>query len=153
MVIVRRSSRALQRRGFTLIEAVMASGILFLIVVAVTSAVTSGQHHAYEARNRIAATLAAEDLMGRLAAVDYEDLRVWDGNVETAGTLTDAAGALLPPSMNQGGRSVSVEDTLLEVTELGIRLRGRLVAVQVFDADGRTLSELSRFVPEPQELE
>ena len=51
------------RRGFTLMESLMASGILLVIVVAVTSAITAGQQHAYEAHLRIAASLAAEELL------------------------------------------------------------------------------------------
>ena len=57
------------RRAFTLLEALMAAGILFAVVVGVTSAVTAGQLHAFEARQRIAASLAAEELIGRIRLV------------------------------------------------------------------------------------
>ncbi|MHC5016090.1 MAG: type IV pilus modification PilV family protein [Planctomycetota bacterium] len=45
-------------------EALIASAILFAGVLAVISAITSGQQKAFEAEQQVMATLAAEELMG-----------------------------------------------------------------------------------------
>ena len=55
-------------------EALMASAILFAGVLAVITAIMGGQNKALEAHRRIDAALAADDLMGLLAAMDTETL-------------------------------------------------------------------------------
>src|SRR5262245_1838221 len=74
--------RPVGRRAFTLVEALMATGLLLVVVVAVSTAITAGQQQAYEAHQRIAASLAAEELMGRIAADDYASLLTWNGHTE-----------------------------------------------------------------------
>jgi len=128
----------------------MAAGILCMVVVAVTTAVTAGQAQAFEAQQRIAASLAAEELMSRLITVDYASLPTWDGHTEAVGAMTDVAGAAMPASFAGIGRDVHVTTSLRVVTDLDIRVRGRTVRVRAFDGENRTLAELNRFVPEPQ---
>ncbi len=137
-------------RGFTLIESLMASGILLVIVVAVTSAITAGQQHAFEAHQRIAATLAAEELMGRLTTETYTNLAAWDGYTEAVGAMTDQAGRQMPTSFAAVGREVDVTTTLRTLNGLGVNILGRTVQVRTFDRDDRTLAELTRYIPEPQ---
>ena len=138
------------RRGFTLLEALMAAGILLVVVIAVTSAVTAGQQHAYEAQQHIAASLAAEELMGRVMVQPYADLPTWDGHTEAVGTMTDVSGSPMPGSFNMVGRDVQVTTTMKTLAELDVRVQGRTVRVRGFNAEGRVLVELSRFIPEPQ---
>jgi hypothetical protein len=147
---VRRFALGGRRRGFTLIEALMATGILLGIVVSVTSAITAGQQNAYEAHERIAGALAAEELMGRLVTVDYATLPSWHGYSEPVGTMTDMNGQPMPDSMGMVGRDVQVATSLKEIGDLAIRVRGRTVVVRAFNNDARILAEISRFVPEPQ---
>lgn len=137
------------RRGFTLLEALMASGILLGIVVAVTSAVTAGQQHAFEAQQRIAGTLAAEDLMGRLTTVSYAMLPTWNGYTEPVGEMVDMAGNPLPESFASVGRAVQVASSTQMFNDLGVVINGREVRVRAFDNGNRTLAELIRFIPEP----
>ena len=137
-------------RGFTLLEALMAAGILLAVVVSATSAITAGQQHAYEAQQRIAACLAGEELMGRLLTVEYNALPGWNGYTEAAGTMTDMSGAPTPESFAAIGRDVQVSTALRTVPDVDVRVRGRVVHVRAFSAQGRVLAELDRFIPEPQ---
>ena len=138
-----------QRNGFTLMESLMAAGILLGIVVAVTSAITAGQQNAFEAHQRIAATLAAEELMGRLGTEPWDNLSGWNGYTEPVGTMTDIGGQPMPLSFNMVGRQAEVTTTLKTLSGLGVNIRGRTVVIRAFDADGRILASVTRFVPEP----
>lgn len=135
-------------RGFTLLESLMACGVLLVIVVAVTSAVTAGQQHAYEAHQRIAGTLAAEEWMGRLEALDYHALAPMH-QIEDLGELMDAHGDPFPASFNGIGREAWVTLTYLEIPSPKIQLNGKTIRVRAFDAENRTLAEISRFKTEP----
>ena len=143
------TSRQFHRRGFTLLEAMMSSGILFVVVLAVTSAIVAGQQSSLEARDRIAATLAAEDLAGRLVGVSYDDLDGWDGYTEAIGTMTTTADEDFPASFDTIGRSVAVTADSKNIAALDVDIDGRLVTVEAFDSDGRVLACLERFIPEP----
>ena len=138
------------QRGFTLLESLMATGILLAVVVSVSSAITAGQQNAYEAQQRIAGTLAAEELLGRLITLPYDQLPAWHGHSEAVGAMTDMAGEPLPGSMVMVGRGVRVTTTLQSLGAVGVRVQGRLVQVVSVNAEGRVLAELRRFVPEPQ---
>ncbi|MEM7228250.1 MAG: hypothetical protein AAF432_05465 [Planctomycetota bacterium] len=141
--------RPRHRRGYTLLESLMAAGILLGIVVAITSAITAGQQHALEAHMRIAGALAAEDLLSRMTAVSYDDILAWNGYTESAGTMTDVHGQSMPDMFNNIGRSVAVSTDLKNFAELGVKVRGRTIRVHSFDRQNRTLSEIYHFVPEP----
>lgn len=137
------------RRAFTLLEALMASGILFAVVVGVTSAVTAGQLHALEARQRIAGSLAAEALIGRIITDDYSDLATWNGFNEKTGTLTDGAGNPMPSTFAAIGREVEIVSRMETISSLGLAVRGRQVVVRAFNGDGRTLAKITYFIAEP----
>jgi len=128
----------------------MATGILLAVVVSVSSAITAGQQSSYEAQQRIAATLAAEELLGRLIALPYDQLPAWQGHREDVGDMTDFSGDPLPGSMSMVGRSVQVTSKMESLGGLGVRVRGRLVNVGAFNAQNRELAELACFIPEPQ---
>ena len=148
-----------QRGGFTLLEAMMASAILFAVVVSVTMAMTSGQQHAQEAKQRIAASIAAEELMGRIVALDiddsatrkwYDDVSDWNDFREWPGEMVDGNGDDFGPKYRNIGRTVTVLDVSRQVPELSVNVNGKLIQVRAYDASQRTLVELERFVPEPQ---
>lgn len=138
------------RRAFTLMEALMATGILFAVVAGVCAAVTAGQQHAFEAQQRIAAALAADELMGRLSTLAYDALPDWHGHEETVGAMLDHHGAALSGPFAAVGRSVSVRTTTIALPDVAVTVRGREVRVRAFDRTGRTLTELTRFIAEPQ---
>ena len=127
----------------------MASVILFVIVLALTSAVTSGQQNAFEAHQRIAAALAAEDLMGQLAHVSPSSITTWNGYSDPVGTLSRMDGLALPDTMQMIGRDVTVVATLHTVPGIDVKVAGWTITVRAFNADGRTLAELTRFMAEP----
>lgn len=137
-------------RAFTLLEALMASAILFAVVMAVTSAVTAGQQHAYDAHQRIAGALAAEALIGRITVGNYDSLLAWNGYTEPVGAMSDAAGDSLPGTFRMVGRSVRVTTTMQTIDSLGVNVRGRTIHVEAFNAKNRILAEITMFFPEPQ---
>jgi len=129
----------------------IASAILLGVVTAVTAAITAGQQHAYEAQQRIAAVLAAEALLGRVVAGDYDSIATWDGYTEPVGTMRDESAQPYPDSFDSIGRTVIVEAAFEEISPPDVNVRGRTVRVQSFDDSGRILAEIVRFVPEPRE--
>ncbi len=133
--------------GFTLIESLMAAGVLLIIVTAVGLAVSSGQQHAYWAQQRIAGTLAADELMCRIQATSYDDLaRQWDGFEEAPGEMEDANGFAYPANFGEIGRSVDVSSAVKLNPAGSVQILGRTVTVTAFDAEARTLAELSLFI-------
>ncbi len=137
-------------RAFTLVESLMATGLLLVVVVAVSSAITAGQQHSFEAHQRIAGSLAAEELMGRVSAESYSNLLTWNGHTENVGEMTDMAGAEMPSTLSMVGRDVQVSTGLRTITGLDVRVRGATITVRAFNNKGRTLAIITRFVPEPQ---
>lgn len=146
-----RSFGARARRGFTLMESLMAASILLAVVLSVTTVITAGQQHAFEAHTRIAGTLAAEELIGRLTAENYDALPTWNGYNEPIGTMVDGSGAPFPASFAMIGRDVTVTTLVLEIASPSVNVRGRNVKVRSFNSAGRILAELNRFIPEPPE--
>lgn len=136
--------------GFTLLEALCACSILAAVVLSVVAAVSAGQMNAYEAQERIAGTLAAEELLGRLIHEPYADLTSWQGHEEAVGAIVDGEGEPLPGAFASIGRRVTVTTSLESIADLGIRVRGRTVQVTAFDMNDRMLADLRVFVPEPQ---
>ena len=115
-------------------EALIASTILASGVVAVAWAVTAGQQHSVEAKNLIAATLVGEEQLGKIVTVDYA---VLDGQAEIL-----SAGAFQI--------FVTVTTSLEDLSGTGVKVRGKLVTVQVWTGDwSRALTQISHFVPEP----
>ncbi len=142
--------RSSRQNGFTLLESLMASGILLIVVVAVTQAVTAGQANAYEAQQRIAATLAAQELMGRVVA-DQQQISplTWNGHNETVGAMTDFNGAPLSDAFNMIGRRVIASKTQITVSGLNVVIDGVTIVVEAFNADGEILASLEHFIPQP----
>jgi hypothetical protein len=137
-------------RAFTLLEALMATGLLLGVVIAVTSAITAGQQNAYEAHQRIAGALAAEELMGRLATETYARLPTWNGHTEAVGTMSDMKGQPMASTLQMVGRDVRVISGMKTISGIDVRVRGLTVTVRTFNGSGRTLASIARFVPEPQ---
>lgn len=136
-------------RGFTLLEAIIASTILLGIVTAVTGAIVAGQQNSLAARERIAASFAAEALMGRILSGTYDSIASWHGHREDAGDMVDELNQPMPESFGTIGRSVQVETTLNSVDTLGVYVRGRTITVRAFNMTDETLVTLQRFVAEP----
>jgi len=141
------------RFGFTLLEAMIAISILLVAVVAVSSAVTAGQQHAYEAQLRISGTIAAEELMGRLYTVEYDDLiKDWNGFEQSPGQMRTQHGRVYPAAFKHIGRRVAIEESIQSLTELNVHIHGLTIEVEAFDQHDRSLVTLKRFLPQPQHV-
>jgi len=125
------------RRGFTLMEALIASAILFAGVLAVISAIMSGQSKALEAEQQVMATLAAEELMGAIIADEYLDLAANWGGLKPTGAFF---------------AFVAIQDVDEDISDLGVVVSGKIVNIGVFPSttDTRIIVELSHFIPAPQ---
>jgi prepilin-type N-terminal cleavage/methylation domain-containing protein len=139
-----------RNRGFTLLECMMAVSILLTVVMAVTSAITSGQQHAYEAQQRVAAAMAADELLGRITCDAYANIGLWNNYNEPVGQMKDLANQAMPGVFAGIGRRATVSATLITASAMSIKVRGVTVRVVAFDRGNRTLADVSRFVPEPQ---
>ena len=135
------------RSGFTLLESLMACGILLITVMAVTSAITAGQQYAMEAQLKVAASMAADDLMGRLAIAPAQELSSWHGFREDPGAMLTSTGETFPPHFNRIGREITVTADSLYLEDLDVTVSGRRINVRVFDSGGRNLIVLERFLP------
>ncbi len=140
--------RGRPRRGFTLIENLMAAVVLGVVVLAVGLAVSASQKASFEGQKAILASMAADDLMSELRAVAYDDLPLHDGLFQAVGEITTLAGAAYPETYWPIGRRVSVADAQIQEEGLGAYVDGRLVTVTVFD-EVRDIISLETFFPEP----
>ncbi len=138
------------RRGIALLEVMIAVGILTFAVASITSAIVAGQQQAMEARSKIVGAVAAESLLSQITQVPWETIDSWHGYVEEVGTITDPTGIPFVGDWNEIGRSVTVLADEVQVTPLEVFIIGRTVTVSSFAQDGRILSTIERFVPEPQ---
>jgi hypothetical protein len=142
-------SRASQgRRGLTLIESLLASGILLMAVLALTGALAAGQAAAIEGQKLLLASMAVDDLLSELWSENYVNLPKYDGVQEAVGAMATLDGDPYPDTFWMLGRRVEVEsrDVLSDTT--GVLVRGLTVRVVVFDAD-RDLVSAELFIAKP----
>lgn len=134
--------------GFSLVEALIALAILALVFTAIASAIGAGTASAGEARTRVLATLAADELLAEVLASDWEGLIEWDGFEEPLGTARAPDGRPEPARRNLA-RSVQVLEVARTLQPVGIEVAGRSVLIEVRNETGHVLSTLKRFVPRP----
>lgn len=137
------------RRGFTLLESLMAAGILLIVVVAVSSAVVAGHQHSREAQDRIAGTLAAEELLARMVAMDYDELPGRNGYTEFPGMMTDITGEPFPEAFNTIGRRAYVSSGIRTMPGVSAKVYGREVRVVSFIIGRGPVAEARCFIPQP----
>ncbi|MCA9294790.1 MAG: prepilin-type N-terminal cleavage/methylation domain-containing protein [Phycisphaerales bacterium] len=137
-------------RGFTLAEALIASAVLAVIVVAVAASVSTAQKVAWESRKRMLATFAADGMLSELMTLGYYDLRDRDGQTDAIGSMETMDGVVYPKAFWALGRSVSVTDTSVTEPGSGTVVDGVDVRVAVYD-EHKDLSVLTVFVAEPAE--
>jgi len=144
----RQRAAGAQRAAFTLLEALIASAVLSLIVLAVGAAVTAGQQASFDARKSVLGAMAGDDMLADLAAIEYADLGAYDEFDQPVGAIATLAGRPYPPSYAALGRSVIVEEVILEEPETRARVKGRRIVVNVFDSR-RVVATVETFRPEP----
>lgn len=137
--------RGRSRRGLTLIESVIAAAILSLSITAVFGALSAGTAHVEAGADDLAATVAAEDLMSRLLASTDRDPTAWNGHREEAGDLVDGDGVPLLGGIERVGRAVEVVPARRRLGD-GPAIDGWTIHIRTFDAGGRDLGTLTRWV-------
>jgi hypothetical protein len=148
--MIDRSLPTSPRRGLALLEVMIAVGILTFAVTAISSAIVSGQQHSIEAREKIVASIATESLLSQLSQEPWETMNLWHGYTEEVGTISDPTGASIGGDWERIGRSVSIIDSEVLIESLQVYIIGRTIEVKTFTVDGRVLSTIERFIPEPQ---
>lgn len=165
--MVRSAGRGL---GFTVVEVLLASVILAFAAVAVVQAVAAGQMLTYAGLHSEQAASLAEALMEEVLVLPYEDpvghtdtpgpeagevgrsgfdnADDFHGFSESAGSLADSAGVLLPAAYQTFSRSVTAAYGNQTVTGFSAPVAGLTITVTVQDAAGAAWT-LSQFVREP----
>lgn len=136
------------RSAFSLIEALVASTLLSMIVLAVISAVTTAQSISFEGQKQILAAMAADDLMAELVVLDYEDLKLRNNTDQPIGSMVTLAGADYTDVSWALGRRIEVIEQLLYYADLDVWIKGLRVIVEVRD-EFRSIVRIESFIPEP----
>ena len=144
------SIQPVQRRGLALLEVLIAVGILTVAVAAITSAIVGGQQQSLHSRMTIVASIAAESMIASLSQEPWETIDSWHGYSEGIGEIVDATGMSIGGDWDSIGRNVTVIETDVFVDTLQVFITGRTVSVTVFGKDGRELTSVNRFIPEPK---
>lgn len=138
------------RRAFTLLEAVIASTVLAITVLAIGAAISSAQQAAHEGQKAVLGAMACSDYMGELMTLPYAEIEARSGELLAVGTLTTLDGVAYPDSYRPLGRTMVATEQLVTIAGLGVTVRGLLVEVSTFD-DERVVARVETFLPEPAE--
>ncbi len=144
------TSRGLCRRGFTLLEAVIASTVLALTVLAIGAAVSASQMNALEGRKAVLGSMVCGDYMSELLTLSYAEIEARSGETLGVGAMTTLDGVSYPDSYWALGRSMTAEEELMTIAELGVTVRGLRIEVLAFD-ENRVVASVESFLPEPAE--
>lgn len=146
-----RSSRpfpGVTRAAVTLLEALLASAILLISVLALTTAIAAGQAASLESQKLFLGAMAIDDLLSELSGVPYNNLDDYDGFEQVPGALQTVDGTPYPDAYWPIGRRVEVLAVNIKETATGVIIRGSTVTVTAFDERGE-LCAASLFIPEP----
>ena len=144
------TSRSRRRGGFTLLEAVIASTVLALTVLAIGAAISASQMNALEGRKAVLGSMVCSDYMSELLTLSYTEIEARSGETLGVGAMTTLDGVAYPDSYWALGRSMTAEEELMEIVELGVTVRGLRIEVLAFD-DNRVVASVESFLPEPAE--
>lgn len=155
--------------AFTLTEALLASGVLSLAVMAVSHMLVAGQMSTYEALHHRRAISLTEAMIEQVLALPYADPQGdavlgpdpgessrtqfdnqddYDGYVEAIGGVVDAQDQAYPQAFAQFSRSVDIVLASQSVAGFSSPIDGLEITVTVTDDRAMTW-RLVRFVPEP----
>lgn len=143
-----RNFRGAQRAAVTLLEALLASAILLITVLALTSAIAAGQAASLVSQKLFLGAMVIDDLLSELSGVPYDDLPDFDELVQNPGALETVDGAPYPQAYWPVGRRVEVLDVTIKESASGAIIRGRSVTVFAFDDTGE-LCSATLFIAEP----
>lgn len=156
-------------RGFSLVEALLASMILAFSAAAVSHALLSGHQLTDAALHHSRAMDLAGALMEEVLRLPYDDpdgssnmgpesgetnrtlydnVDDYHGFNQSVGAVTDVAGDLYEPAYQDFDRAVTITAGSQTVAGLGGAINGVTIDVTVTDSAGTTWA-IQRFVPEP----
>ena len=136
------------RRGFSLLEALIASVVLGMTVLAVCSAVAAGQKTSIEGQKLILGAMVSGDLLSELSSLPYDQLDKLDGTTQGVGAMRTLDGVAYPQTYWMVGRRLSVQEQIVSYPDIGVSIRGVRLVVTAFD-DERDLLSVERFIAEP----
>ena len=122
------TSRPATRRAFTLLEALFASVVMGISVLAVISAITTSQQIAFDGQKRVLASIAANDYMLELSTLPYNELPLHDKTFHDVGSMTtlDATpypGAFWPLSRTVSVTNATIEDDVFHTSITGLHAK------------------------------
>lgn len=137
-----------RRRGFTLLEALVASVILGASVLAVISAMSTAQTLALEGQKRVLGAMACNDLLIELSTMPYAEIKSKQGLSEGVGAMTSLDGFAYPDSYWAVGRTLTLTAHSVTDAKSGAVINGMKAVVSAVDED-ITLCAVEAFFPEP----
>ncbi|MCA9309920.1 MAG: prepilin-type N-terminal cleavage/methylation domain-containing protein [Phycisphaerales bacterium] len=138
------------RRGFSLIESLIATTVLGVITLALASAMATAQKMSFEGQKRMLAAIAASDLVAEFTSLPYDQLAVHDGRSEGVGKLLTLDGHAYPESFWTLGRTTTIEPETIWEETLEISIDGMMITVDTHDSEA-SLAVMQLFIPEPAE--
>lgn len=146
----RSGQRSRRVRGFTLLEALIASAVLAITVLALGAAVSAAQMLSLESRKAVLGSMVCGDYMSELMTLSYDDIETRSGEITPVGELTTIDGVAYPETYWALGRGVNVQEELMTIDGLGVTVRGLAIEVTAFD-EQRVVATAQAFLPEPIE--
>ncbi len=166
------TSRHHHRRGVTLLESLIAVGLLVVVVTAVLGAMDVGRLQSDEGRRLTMSSLAAEMLLARVADVQDDDITAadqwydhflhqadqggWNDHSESAGTIRagrDTNVPVLPEDYQHFNLHVTTGTMTHRIPPpMAAEIEGVHIQVRAEASNGRALTTIERFVPLPQHL-
>lgn len=163
--------------GFTLLEVLVASGILSFATLGLVQAVSSGQSQTLDALRRARATALADAMLeevlskpdddpegatgfgpdtGEITRAAFDNRDDYHGYTQAAGELTDAAGTAYPTPYQRFQIDTAVVAETVDIAALGGEQAGLRITVTVTEKgttpglDGGRSWTVTRFVPESE---
>ena len=142
--------RPCRRRGFSLVESLIATTVLGVITLALASAMAAAQKMSFEGQKRMLAAIAASDLVAEYTTLPYEQLAIHHGRTESVGEMATLDGHLYPDAFWTLGRTTTIAPETIWQETLEISIDGTMITVTVVDSEA-DLAVMQLFIPEPGE--
>jgi competence protein ComGC len=143
-------ARGAARRAFTLVEALIASAVLSVTVLAIGSAIGAAQMSSHEGQKAVLGAMVCGDYLSELMTLPYEDIEARSGEIIEFGEITTLDGAAYPEAYWPLGRAMTATEEVMNVAEMGVQIRGLRIEVMAFD-ERRVVARAETFLPEPAE--
>ena len=132
----------------TLLEALIASAILLMAVLALTTAIAAGQAASIASQRLFLGAMLVDDLLSELSGVPHADLDNYDELDQPPGAIQTLDAGNYPDLYWGIGRRVEVLAVNIKEPATGVIVRGRAVTVTAYDERGE-LCSATVFLTEP----